>query len=139
MFSVCRAAAVRLGLDDLLPCTDCGNPFPDHLLHQLEILACDSNSLAYRPCEVALALLTTYFQQRVAMEPSHSSALMGFVSELQKYCNVSSKLDNSKLSNFYDSFFISILINLWIQLYFFFILDLKRCFCQLLKYGYVDS
>jgi len=139
MFSVCRAAAVRLGLDDLLPCTDCGNPFPDHLLHQLEILACDSNSLAYRPCEVALALLTTYFQQRVAMEPSHSSALMGFVSELQKYCNVSSKLDNSKLSNFYDSFFISILINLWIQLYLFFILDLKRCFCQLLKYGYVDS
>jgi cyclin G2 len=89
MFSVCRAAAVRLGLDDLLPCTDCGNPFPDHLLHQLEILACDSNSLAYRPCEVALALLTTYFQQRVAKEPSHSSALMGFVSELQKYCNIS--------------------------------------------------
>jgi len=89
MFSVCRAAAVRLGLDDLLPCTDCGSPFPDHLLHQLEILACDSLSLAYRPCEVALALLTTYFQQRVAEEPSHSSALMGFVSELQKYCNIS--------------------------------------------------
>ena len=89
MFSVCRAAAVRLGLDDLLPCTDCGSPFPDHLLHQLEILACDSLSLAYRPCEIALALLTTYFQQRVAEEPSHSSALMGFVSELQKYCNVS--------------------------------------------------
>jgi hypothetical protein len=89
MFSVSRAAALRLGLDDLLPCTDCGNPFPDHLLHQLEILACDSLSLAYRPCETALALLTTYFQQRVAEEPSHSSALMGFVSELQKYCNVS--------------------------------------------------
>jgi len=92
MFSVCRAAAVRLGLDDLLPCTDCGNPFPDHLLHQLEILACDSNSLAYRPCEVALALLTTEFQQRVAKEPSHSSALMGFVSELQKYCNISNDI-----------------------------------------------
>jgi cyclin G2 len=89
MFSVSRAAALRLGLDDLLPCTDCGNPFPDHLLHQLEILACDSLSLAYRPCETALALLTTYFQQRVAEEPSHSSALMGFVSELQKYCNIS--------------------------------------------------
>ena len=89
MFSVCRAAALRLGLDDLFPCTDCGNPFPDHLLHQLEILACDSLSLAYRPCEVALALLTTDFQQRVAKEPRHSSALMGFVSELQKYCNVS--------------------------------------------------
>ena len=88
MFSVCRAAALRLGLDDLFPCTDCGNPFPDHLLHQLEILACDSLSLAYRPCEVALALLTTDFQQRVAKEPRHSSALMGFVSELQKYCNV---------------------------------------------------
>jgi len=89
MFSVCRAAAIRLGLDDLLPCTDCGSPFPDYLLHQLEILACDSNSLANRPCEVALALLTTYFQQKVAKEPSHSSALMGFVSELQKYCNIS--------------------------------------------------
>lgn len=88
MFSVCRAAALRLGLDDLFPCTDCGNPFPDHLLHQLEILACDSLSLAYRPCEVALALLTTDFQQRVAKEPRHSSALMGFVSELQKYCNI---------------------------------------------------
>jgi cyclin G2 len=89
MFSVCRAAAVRLGLDDLLPCTDCGSPFPEFLLHQLEILACDSLSLAYRPCEVALALLTTYFQQKVAKEPGHSSALMGFVSELQKYCNIS--------------------------------------------------
>ena len=99
MFSVCRAAAVRLGLDDLLPCTDCGNPFPDHLLHQLEILACDSNSLAYRPCEVALALLTTYFQQRVAKEPSHSSALMGFVSELQKYCNVSTMIKDMTQSN----------------------------------------
>merc|ERR1719278_2160145 len=98
MFSVCRAAAVRLGLDDLLPCTDCGNPFPDHLLHQLEILACDSNSLAYRPCEVALALLTTYFQQRVAKEPSHSSALMGFVSELQKYCNISNDIFDNCLS-----------------------------------------
>ena len=112
MFSVCRAAAVRLGLDDLLPCTDCGNPFPDHLLHQLEILACDSNSLAYRPCEVALALLTTYFQQRVAMEPSHSSALMGFVSELQKYCNVSTNLNNFKLIHFHD---ITILSYLWYQ------------------------
>ena len=104
MFSVCRAAAVRLGLDDLLPCTDCGNPFPDHLLHQLEILACDSLSLAYRPCEIALALLTTYFQQRVAEEPSHSSALMGFVSELQKYCNVS--IFNRSIVHFRNTYII---------------------------------
>ena len=89
MFSICRAAAEHLGLKDLLPCTDCGKPFPDHLLNQLEIVTCDSSSLAYRPCEVALSLLTIHFQQRVAEEPSHCRALMGFVSILQKYCKVS--------------------------------------------------
>ena len=88
MFSVCRAAAEHLGLKDLLPCTDCGKPFPDHLLNQLEILTCDSSSLAYRPCEVALALLTIHFQERVSNEPSHCRALMGFVTILQKYCKV---------------------------------------------------
>ena len=65
MFSVCRAAAVHLGLDHLLSCTDCSNSIPDNLLNQLEVLACHSDSLAYRPSEVALALLTTHFQQRI--------------------------------------------------------------------------
>ena len=55
---------------------------------QLEILACDSLTLGYRPAEVALALLATDFQQRAGQQPAHSSALMGFISELQKYCNV---------------------------------------------------
>ena len=35
-------------------------------MHQLEILSCDSLTLAHRPCEVALALLTTHFQQQVS-------------------------------------------------------------------------
>jgi len=59
------------------------------LLFQLEILGCDSLTLGYRPAEVALALLATNFQQRASLQPGHSSALMGFISELQKYCNVS--------------------------------------------------
>jgi len=45
--------------------------------------------LGYRQAEVALALLATDFQQRAGQQPAHSSALMGFISELQKYCNVS--------------------------------------------------
>jgi len=40
--------------------------------------------------EVALALLATNFQQRATREPGHSTALMGFISELQKYCNIPS-------------------------------------------------
>ena len=85
MFNVSRAAANHLGLKDLLPESN----LPDQLLHQLEILACDSLTLQYRPAEVALALLATNFQQRATREPGHSTALMGFISELQKYCNVS--------------------------------------------------
>ena len=85
MFNVSRAAANHLGLKDLLPETS----LPDQLLHQLEILACDSLTLQHRPAEVALALLATNFQQRATREPGHSTALMGFISELQKYCNVS--------------------------------------------------
>ena len=88
MFSVCRAAAVHLGLEHLLSCTDCSNSIPDNLMNQLEVLACDSNSLAYRPSEIALALLTTHFQQRIIEQPSHANVLMGFVSVLQKYCKV---------------------------------------------------
>jgi len=85
MFNVCRAAASHLGLN-LFP----ENNIPDQLLHQLEILACDSLTLQYRPAEVALALLATNFQQRATREPGHSTALMGFISELQKYCNIPS-------------------------------------------------
>ena len=82
MFNVSRAAANHLGLKLF-------TEIPDQLLHQLEILACDSLTLQYRPAEVALALLATNFQQRASREPGHSTALMGFISELQKYCNVS--------------------------------------------------
>ena len=88
MFNVSRAAALHLGLTELLP-----ESLPDQLLHQLEILSCDSLTLAHRPSEVALALLATCFQHRAAKSPQdsgHSTALMGFISELQKYCNVSS-------------------------------------------------
>merc|ERR1712045_413879 len=60
------------------------------LASKLEILACDSLTLQYRPAEVALALLATNFQQRATREPGHSTALMGFISELQKYCNIPS-------------------------------------------------
>jgi len=86
MFNVSRAAANHLGLTDLLPEAS----LPDQLLHQLEILACDSLTLQHRPAEVALALLATNFQQRATREPGHSTALMGFISELQKYCNIPS-------------------------------------------------
>ena len=85
MFNVSRAAANHLGLKDLFPET----ALPDQLLHQLEILACDSLTLQHRPAEVALALLAANFQQRATREPGHATALMGFISELQKYCNVS--------------------------------------------------
>jgi cyclin G2 len=86
MFSVSRAAANHLGLKSLLP----EQSIPDQLLHQLEILACNSLTLQFRPAEVALALLATNFQQRATREPGHSTALMGFISELQKYCNIPS-------------------------------------------------
>merc|ERR1719225_2012906 len=86
MFNVSRAAANHLGLKDLLPETT----LPDQLLNQLEILACDSLTLQLRPAEVALALLAANFQQRATREPGHATALMGFISELQKYCNIPS-------------------------------------------------
>ena len=43
----------------------------------------------FRPCEVALALLCTEFQRQCGDHPDTTPALMGFVSELQKYCNIS--------------------------------------------------
>merc|ERR1711963_149693 len=86
MFNVSRAAANHLGLKDLFTESN----LPDQLLHQLEILACDSLTLRHRPAEVALALLAANFQQRATREPGHATALMGFISELQKYCNIPS-------------------------------------------------
>ena len=45
----------------------------------------------FRPCELALALLCTEFQRQVGDHTtSGATALMGFISELQKYCNISS-------------------------------------------------
>jgi len=102
MYSVCRATALRLELYDLLPpatsgcgagadAAAAGNDLPCHLVHQLEILACDSLTLNYRPCEIALALLATDIQCRVAKDPKHTPALR-FLSELQKYCNIPSEV-----------------------------------------------
>jgi len=86
MMAVSRAAASRLDISPL----PAGLP-PAHLLHQLEILVCDSSTLKFRPCEVALALLCTDFQRQVGdYTSSGATALMGFISELQKYCNISS-------------------------------------------------
>jgi len=85
MMAVSRAAAARLDISPAPPAIP-----PPHLLHQLEILVCDSSTLKYRPCEVALALLCTEFQRQCGDHPDTTPALMGFVSELQKYCNISS-------------------------------------------------
>jgi len=85
MMAVSRAAAARLEISPAPPSTP-----PPHLLHQLEILVCDSSTLKFRPCEVALALLCTEFQRQCGDHPDTTPALMGFVSELQKYCNISS-------------------------------------------------
>jgi cyclin G2 len=83
MSAVSRAAAARLEVTPLPRAVP-----PPHLLHQLEILVCDSSTLKFRPCELALALLCTEFQQLCAKHPSNTTALMGFVTELQKYCNI---------------------------------------------------
>jgi len=85
MMAVSRAAAARLDVSPAPPATP-----PPHLLHQLEILVCDSSTLKFRACEVALALLCTEFQRQCGDHPDTAPALMGFVSELQKYCSISS-------------------------------------------------
>merc|ERR1719474_1941492 len=95
----CSQYQESLPLDTLLVCT----PDPadlvsisqsrcsaSDLLHQLEILVCDSSTLKFRPCELALALLCTEFQLQCAENPSNTTALMGFISELQKYCHIES-------------------------------------------------
>jgi len=84
MMAVSRAAAARLEISPAPPASP-----PPHLLHQLEILVCDSSTLKFRPCEIALALLCTEFQRQCGDHPDTTPALMGFVSELQKYCNIS--------------------------------------------------
>lgn len=88
MFDVSKAASIRLGLHDILP-----DKLPDNLIYELEILACDSLTLQYRPAEVALALLAADFQRRVenmgSSQGSHAhTALIGFIGELQKYCDI---------------------------------------------------
>lgn len=83
MSAVSRAAASRLEVTPLPRAVP-----PPHLLHQLEILVCDSSTQKFRPCELALALLCTEFQQLCAKHPNNTAALMGFVTELQKYCNI---------------------------------------------------
>jgi cyclin G2 len=90
MYDICRNAAVKMGMQDLLLEPN----LPDHLIHQLEILSCDSLTLGHRPCEVSLALLATHFQLRSAAlaadaAASAAQALMGFVTELQRVCGVS--------------------------------------------------
>lgn len=85
MWEISRVAADRLEISPPLP------SLPQHLLHQLEILVCDSSTMKVRPSELSLALLCTEFQRISGSEKSASSAaLMGFITELQKYCGISS-------------------------------------------------
>lgn len=83
MWAVSRAAAARLEVTPGLAATP-----PPHLLHRLEILVCDSSTLKFRSAELALALLYTEFQ--AAATNTNTTALMGFIAELQKYCNIPS-------------------------------------------------
>jgi len=86
MWQVSRAACDRLEIAPSL------GPIPQHLLHQLEILVCDSSTLRVRSCALALSLLSIHFQRIAGCEKSAvSAALMGFITELQKYCQIQSK------------------------------------------------
>ncbi len=84
MWLVATATARRLGFGaDVLE-----QRLPARLVHQLEILACDSNAwLGHRPSEVALAVLATEFRRR---GNANSALFKGVVGELQKFCGVSS-------------------------------------------------
>jgi len=85
MWEICRAASDRLEISPSLP------SLPQHILHQLEILVCDSSTMKVRPSELSLALLSTEFQRITGSEKSATSAaLMGFIAELQKYCGITS-------------------------------------------------
>jgi len=85
MWDICRVASDRLEISPPL------GPVPQHILHQLEILVCDSSTMKVRPSELSLALLCTEFQRITGSEKSASTsvALMGFITELQKYCGIS--------------------------------------------------
>jgi len=86
MWEISRAASDRLEITPAL------GPIPQQLLHQLEILVCDSSTMRVRPSELALALLSIEFQRIAGSEKSAvSTALMGFITELQKYCGIISK------------------------------------------------
>jgi cyclin G2 len=85
MWEISRAASQQLSIPHALP------NLPQHLLHQLEILVCDSTTMRIRPCELVLALLAVEFQRISGCEKSAvSAALMGFITELQKYCGIQS-------------------------------------------------
>ncbi len=45
----------------------------------------------FRPSEVALALLASDFRRRASVSPAHATALLGFVSELQRRCAMPSE------------------------------------------------
>lgn len=86
MWEISRAASERLEISPVL------GSIPQQLLHQLEILVCDSSTIRVRPSELALALLSIEFQRMAGSEKSAvSAALMGFITELQKYCSITSK------------------------------------------------
>jgi cyclin G2 len=57
MWEISRAASQQLSIPHALP------NLPQHLLHQLEILVCDSTTMRIRPCELVLALLAVEFQR----------------------------------------------------------------------------
>jgi cyclin G2 len=83
MWEISRGCSQQLQIAHALP------NLPQHLLHQLEILVCDSNTMRIRPCELALALLAIEFHRISGCEKSAvSAALMGFITELQKYCGI---------------------------------------------------
>jgi len=84
---------------------------PAHLVYQLEILTCNSLTLAYRPAEVALSLLAAEFQRlttgpagkrfgdssyaaKAAATPA-SKDVIRLVTELRKACAINSNEENS--------------------------------------------
>ena len=86
MYAISKSAADRIGLAQLMPSAG----LPSQLVHQLEILVCDSLTLDNRPAEVALALLTTHLQTASREHPSYNTAIIGIVSELQRFCSTQS-------------------------------------------------
>ena len=83
MYELIRSTKMDPNFDD-----EKNSEVPQHLLNQLEVLACESATLKFRPCEVALALLATHIQVRVDRDVNRFTSLR-FLSKLQKYCKVS--------------------------------------------------